>query len=100
MCRALALTGDVIEQNSANYTAWSYRRSCLYALGLSLEAELAFTEDIARATPKNYQLWHHRRALIERMGHPNTELDFLVTNPSPHTGSAAAAEGFISHAEL
>jgi protein farnesyltransferase/geranylgeranyltransferase type-1 subunit alpha len=72
--RALSLTADVIEQNSANYTAWSYRRACLVALQSSVDAELQYCERIARQTPKNYQLWHHRRSLISRRQQPGNEL--------------------------
>ena len=94
--RALALTGDVIEQNSANYTAWAYRRSCLYALGRPLEDELRFAEDIARATPKNYQLWHHRRALRDRQGQPGNELAFTVRrNTAQHRAARAAVPGGV-----
>mmetsp|Transcript_60360 Transcript_60360/g.167112 ORF Transcript_60360/g.167112 Transcript_60360/m.167112 type:complete len:338 (+) Transcript_60360:88-1101(+) len=62
--RALRLTADVIEHNSANYTAWYYRRRCLKELGSDLEAELAFTDKWSRDCPKNYQVWYHRRWLI------------------------------------
>jgi len=66
--RALRLTADVIEQNSANYTAWYYRRRCLKDLGSDLFAELAFTDKWARDCPKNYQVWYHRRWLITEIG--------------------------------
>ena len=53
--RALHLTADVIEHNSANYTAWYYRRRCLKELGIDLEEERIFTDKWARDCPKNYQ---------------------------------------------
>lgn len=62
--RALQLTGDVIEHNSANYTAWYYRRKCLKAISADLSKELEFTDKWARDAPKNYQVWYHRRWLI------------------------------------
>merc|ERR1740129_927564 len=62
--RALRLTADVIEHNSANYTAWYYRRRCLTQLGSDLQAELAFADGWSRDSPKNYQVWYHRRWLI------------------------------------
>eukprot|EP00927_Polykrikos_kofoidii_P038366 TRINITY_DN3270_c0_g2_i1.p1 TRINITY_DN3270_c0_g2~~TRINITY_DN3270_c0_g2_i1.p1 ORF type:complete len:336 (+),score=61.27 TRINITY_DN3270_c0_g2_i1:74-1081(+) len=65
--RALHLTADVIEQNSANYTAWYYRRRCLKELSSDLFAELDFTDQWARDCPKNYQVWYHRRWLISEM---------------------------------
>mmetsp|Transcript_132363 Transcript_132363/g.283045 ORF Transcript_132363/g.283045 Transcript_132363/m.283045 type:complete len:341 (-) Transcript_132363:74-1096(-) len=65
--RALRLTADVIEHNSANYTAWYYRRRCLKELGSDLEIELGFADKWARDCPKNYQVWYHRRWLITEM---------------------------------
>lgn len=62
--RALQLTEDVIDQNSANYTAWHHRRKCLAALSSDLRRELAFIEEAVEMTPKNYQLWHHRRTIV------------------------------------
>eukprot|EP00928_Gymnodinium_smaydae_P054601 TRINITY_DN38348_c0_g1_i1.p1 TRINITY_DN38348_c0_g1~~TRINITY_DN38348_c0_g1_i1.p1 ORF type:complete len:334 (-),score=54.37 TRINITY_DN38348_c0_g1_i1:30-1031(-) len=62
--RALKLTGDVIEHNSANYTAWYYRRRCLEELGTDLNEEVEFTDKWSRDCPKNYQVWYHRRWLI------------------------------------
>ena len=38
--RALSLTEDVIRMNPANYTAWQFRRQCLYALKKDLDEEL------------------------------------------------------------
>eukprot|EP00931_Biecheleriopsis_adriatica_P089807 TRINITY_DN63887_c0_g1_i1.p1 TRINITY_DN63887_c0_g1~~TRINITY_DN63887_c0_g1_i1.p1 ORF type:complete len:336 (+),score=79.26 TRINITY_DN63887_c0_g1_i1:35-1042(+) len=65
--RALALTADVIEHNSANYTAWWYRRRCLKELASDLDKEHIFTDKWARDCPKNYQVWYHRRWLITEM---------------------------------
>lgn len=65
--RALELTSDVIRHNSANYTAWYYRRRCLTNLKSDLEAEHRFTDQWARDCPKNYQVWFHRRWLISEM---------------------------------
>lgn len=72
--RALRLTADVIEHNSANYTAWWYRRRCLKELGSDLAVELAFTDKWARDCPKNYQVWYHRRWLIAEMASRLREL--------------------------
>lgn len=65
--RALMLTADVIEHNSANYTAWYYRRRCLKELETDLQLELLFTDKWSRDCPKNYQVWYHRRWLITEM---------------------------------
>jgi protein farnesyltransferase/geranylgeranyltransferase type-1 subunit alpha len=65
--RTLLLTEAVIECNSANYSAWHFRRLCLEHLQSSISDELEWVATIARDTPKNYQLWHHRRCLLERL---------------------------------
>mmetsp|Transcript_85653 Transcript_85653/g.277429 ORF Transcript_85653/g.277429 Transcript_85653/m.277429 type:complete len:339 (-) Transcript_85653:179-1195(-) len=65
--RALQLTADVIDHNSANYTAWYYRRRCLKELGADLVAEHIFTDKWSRDCPKNYQVWYHRRWLVTEM---------------------------------
>ena len=69
----------MIEQNSANYTAWAYRRRCLLALHCSLQDELVFAERIAFSSPKNYQLWHHRRAIVDIVNQPGNELKHTVS---------------------
>lgn len=65
--RTLLLSEAVIDVNSANYSAWHFRRLCLEALHSDLSAELEWVAGVARDTPKNYQLWHHRRTLLERL---------------------------------
>ena len=66
--RALALTGDIVNFNAANYTAWHFRRLCLDATGADLKQELAFADDVGGENPKNYQIWYHRRLICERLG--------------------------------
>lgn len=78
--RALEITRKAIKLNPANYTAWYYRRLCLYELGLDLQNELEYTAQKAIQTPKNYQLWHHRKLILDRMrqngnAQPKEELD-------------------------
>ena len=63
--RTLLLSEAVIDVNSANYSAWHFRRLCLERLGSDVGAELEWVATVARDTPKNYQLWHHRRSLLE-----------------------------------
>lgn len=65
--RALQLTADVIQHNSANYTAWYYRRRCLKDLAIELDDERIFTDKWARDCSKNYQVWYHRRWLISEI---------------------------------
>eukprot|EP01084_Bolivina_argentea_P217941 369945_1 len=63
--RALKLSQKVIELNAANYTAWQFRRECIFKLKEDLFDELEFSKGIAEQSPKNYQLWWHRRIIIE-----------------------------------
>lgn len=72
--RTLLLTEAVIDCNSANYSAWHYRRLCLASLHSDLRAELAWSAEVARDTPKNYQIWHHRRSLLETLNEVSTDL--------------------------
>lgn len=65
--RALRLTADVIEHNSANYTAWYYRRRCLSALKSDLNVEMEFVNGWARDNAKNYQVWYHRRWVVSEL---------------------------------
>src|SRR5688572_16384525 len=53
--RALKLTRAVINGNPANYTAWHFRRLCMFHLKADLELELKWVERLAAASPKNYQ---------------------------------------------
>jgi len=75
--RALRLTEAVIELNAANYTAWHYRRECLFGLESDLQAELDFCSEIALQSAKNYQLWHHRRCLVEKRNKADGELQHV-----------------------
>lgn len=85
--RALGITGDVIEHNSANYTAWYYRRRVLREIRADLHAELDFTDKWARDCPKNYQVWYHRRWLIAEIATRLKE-----TLPSAEDAERQAAE--------
>jgi len=82
--RALHLSADVIEHNSANYTAWYYRRRCLKELSSDLNAELDFANKWARDCPKNYQVWYHRRWLVMEMAE-----DMKKKAASPEEAAAA-----------
>ena len=57
--RALALTTDAIELNTANYTVWHYRREILREIKLHLESEMEFTASVIADQPKNYQVLYH-----------------------------------------
>lgn len=73
--RALNLTKDALELNSANYTVWQYRREILKALNKNLTDELQYVEEMIYCNPKNYQVWHHRRVIVERFQHGEGELE-------------------------
>lgn len=70
--RALKLTSKVIKLNSANYTAWQYRRDIIFTLDLDLFQELEFCRKVAVKSPKNYQLWWHRRLIIQAINDPSS----------------------------
>jgi len=72
--RALALTAEVIDLNAANYTAWHYRRLCLFGLGSDKAKELSWVAEMAAESPKNYQLWHHRRLIVDAQDSLGDEL--------------------------
>ena len=76
--RAYALTTKVIELNAANYTAWHFRRECIFENKLDLRVELAYAANLAAESPKNYQIWHHRQAIVDALGDSERgELEFL-----------------------
>jgi len=76
--RTLRLTKAVIDLNAANYTAWNFRRECLFELGCDLKPELDWTASVARESAKNYQLWHHRRCLVEKQNNGDGELEHVA----------------------
>ena len=67
--RCVDLTAEVIRHNSANYTAWYWRRKCLEAMDHTdwASSEIAFANEWAIQSPKNYQVWFHRRWLVEQL---------------------------------
>lgn len=76
--RALELTREVIKANSANYTAWQYRRKCLSALKSDLGLEMEFIDKECEANIKNYQVWYHRKAILEQYRKVENEMSFLT----------------------
>jgi protein farnesyltransferase/geranylgeranyltransferase type-1 subunit alpha len=76
--RALELTKEVIALNAANYTAWYYRRVCLFALEKDLEQEMQYANQMTEDNQKNYQVWYHRQAILEKLRKPEDELEFIA----------------------
>lgn len=75
--RALELTEDLIDMNTAHYTAWLYRAKCLFALNKDLRAEIEWLNETALAHQKNYQIWHHRNLIVDRLDDLTGETDFI-----------------------
>jgi len=79
------ITASVISHNLGHYSAWSYRRECIYdmirlgngeplgerdLISLSrryIGLERDFIRSNGGSNPKNYQLWAHRRSLLEEI---------------------------------
>ena len=60
---------QVIDMNSANYTAWEIRWRCLQGLpDLFMQKEALFLDDMLDLNPKNYQLWNYRRRFALKRG--------------------------------
>lgn len=76
--RALTLTEDLIDLNTAHYTAWLYRAQCLFALKSDLRAELEWLNETALAHQKNYQIWHHRNLIVDKLDNADGETDFIL----------------------
>ena len=74
--RSLALTGEILHHNAANYTVWHFRRLALLALKKSVTEELDFMDKFATENPKNYQIWHHRREMAKLSEDGCRELEF------------------------
>lgn len=63
--RCLDLTAYIIEMNPAHYTVWLYRASIIFAMKLSIPAEIEWLNQVALENLKNYQIWHHRHLLVD-----------------------------------
>jgi len=85
--RSLRLSKEVINQNAANYTAWQYRRRCIFTLYKDASpqerdavwrAELAYCAEVCLQNLKNYQVWFHRRCCVEQLQDASKELAFVA----------------------
>ncbi|KAF2683402.1 farnesyltransferas-like protein [Lentithecium fluviatile CBS 122367] len=77
--RVLGLTEHIISMNPAHYTVWLYRAKTLSELHASLEDEITWLNRTALKHLKNYQIWHHRQTVIDALGSPKGEPDFIAT---------------------
>ena len=56
-----------------------YRAKTLEALDYDLAKEISWLNKISTKHLKNYQIWQHRPTIIDRIGTPDGELEFLST---------------------
>ncbi|KAL5372483.1 hypothetical protein DPSP01_013468 [Paraphaeosphaeria sporulosa] len=77
--RVLALTEHIISMNPAHYTVWLYRAKALRETGADLAREIAWLNPTALQHLKNYQIWHHRQTIVDALGSPAGEADFIAT---------------------
>ncbi|KAF1950396.1 farnesyltransferas-like protein [Byssothecium circinans] len=77
--RVLGLTEHIISMNPAHYTVWLYRAKTLSELKASLQDEIAWLNPTALKHLKNYQIWHHRQTIIDGIGSPKGEPEFIST---------------------
>ncbi|KAH8731364.1 hypothetical protein GQ44DRAFT_642399, partial [Phaeosphaeriaceae sp. PMI808] len=83
--RVLGLTEHIISMNPAHYTSIQanqcrlYRAKTVSELGIPLEDEIAWLNPTALKHLKNYQIWHHRHTVIDALGSPEGEPEFINT---------------------
>ncbi|CAO2648853.1 Nn.00g098020.m01.CDS01 [Neocucurbitaria sp. VM-36] len=77
--RVLGLTEHIISMNPAHYTVWLYRAKVTSEIGRSLQDEIAWLNPTALKHLKNYQIWHHRQTVIDALGSPEGEPEFIST---------------------
>lgn len=56
-----------------------YRAKTVSEIGRSLEDEIAWLNPTALKHLKNYQIWHHRHTIIDALGSPEGEPEFIST---------------------
>jgi protein farnesyltransferase/geranylgeranyltransferase type-1 subunit alpha len=56
-----------------------YRAKTISELGISLQDEIAWLNPTALKHLKNYQIWHHRHTIIDALGSPEGEAEFINT---------------------
>ena len=55
-----------------------YRSKTISALGKPLEDEIKWLNPTALKHLKNYQIWHHRQTIIDALGSPDGEAEFVA----------------------
>jgi protein farnesyltransferase/geranylgeranyltransferase type-1 subunit alpha len=50
----------------------------LFELKKDLKEEILFLNDKALDHEKNYQIWHHRQLVVDKLGDPTGEPDFIA----------------------
>ncbi|KAF1971439.1 CaaX farnesyltransferase alpha subunit [Bimuria novae-zelandiae CBS 107.79] len=76
--RALQLTEHIISMNPAHYTVWLYRAKILHEIKADLRKEIDWLNPTALQHLKNYQIWHHRQTIVDALGSPKGEADFIA----------------------
>ena len=56
-----------------------YRAKTVSEIGRSLQEEIAWLNPTALRYLKNYQIWHHRQTIIDTLGSPDGEAEFINT---------------------
>jgi protein farnesyltransferase/geranylgeranyltransferase type-1 subunit alpha len=54
-----------------------YRSRTISEIGRSLHDEIAWLNPTALKHLKNYQIWHHRQTIIDQLGSPEGEPEFI-----------------------
>lgn len=55
-----------------------YRAKAISELGKPLQDEIEWLNPTALKHLKNYQIWHHRQTIIDALGSPDGEADFVA----------------------
>ena len=71
--------GSLFEVHEYGLTARRlYRARTISELGKSLHDEIKWLNPTALKHLKNYQIWHHRQTIIDALGSPEGEADFVA----------------------
>ncbi|KAK3603828.1 hypothetical protein CHS0354_042834 [Potamilus streckersoni] len=85
----LALTGEVLAQNSDLYTLWNIRKETFLhmkeiktkeEMEKICNEELYFLESCLKGNPKSYGTWHHRCFVLDNMANPDWKRELQLCN--------------------